>query len=117
MGVMFVCQTATGGVGWSIIPYLSISLSLNTLLTLMIVTRLILYTRNTRNALGITGIGGLCKTIVVMLIESCALYAVSSVLVIGPLGAADSVANLFMATLAQTQVCAPPATPVLGKVV
>ena len=105
MGIMFVYQTAAGSAGWSILPYLSISLSLNTLLTIVIVVRLILHARNTRNALGITGIGGLCKAIIAMLVESCALYALSSLLVIGPLGAENYASNTFLTILGQTQVC------------
>ena len=54
-------------------PYLSVSVSLNILLTLMIVIRLILHTRNVRTAMGMSGIGGLYKTIIVMLIESCVI--------------------------------------------
>ena len=104
MGIMFVYQTAAGSAGWSIIPYLSISLSLNTLLTIVIVIRLILHARNTRNALGITGIGGLSKAIITMLVESCALSALSSLLVIGPLGAENYASNTFLTILGQTQV-------------
>ena len=48
----------------------------------MITIRLILHVRNIRTAMGITGIGGLSKAIVTMLIESCALYAINSLLVI-----------------------------------
>ena len=74
----------------------------------MIVIRLVLHARNTRTALGITGIGGLSRAIIIMLVESCALYAVSSLSVIGPLGAENSASNLFLPILAQTQVCAFP---------
>ena len=109
MGTVFVYQLAQlTGSRWSVIPYLSISLSLNILLTLMIAIRLILHARNTRAALGITKIGGLCKAIVVMLVESCALYAVSSLLFIGPWGAGNNVANFFSALLGYTQVRAFP---------
>ena len=109
MGIAFVYQGAqVDGASWSALPYFSISLSLNILLTLMIVARLILHARDTRTALGIPGMGGLYKTIVIMLIESCALFAVNSLLVIGPLGAENSISNLFMATLAQIEVRAFP---------
>ena len=74
----------------------------------MIVIRLVLQIRNTRTALGITGVGGLGKAIVVMLVESCTLYAVSSLLVVGPLGAENNIWNLFVSLLAQTQVRALP---------
>ena len=43
----------------------------------MVVVRIALHIRNARDAMGLTGIGGLCKAAVAMLIESCALNAVS----------------------------------------
>ena len=105
MGILFTFQTAErSNSNWPGLAYFSVSLSLNVLLTLMIVIRLILHTRNTRNALGIAGIGGLCKTVVTMLIESCALYAVGSVLVIGPWSVQNTVASIFLVILSQTQV-------------
>ena len=106
MGIVLIYQSSvsasTEGV-W-LVAYLSISVSLNVLLTLMIAVRLILHTRNTRIAMGATGLGGLCKAIVTMLIESCALYAVSSLLVVGPVGAVNTTSDLFLPILAQTQV-------------
>ena len=105
MGIVLIRQnTEVTGSMWSAVPYLSISLSLDTLLTLLIVTRLIVYTKNIRTTTGGTGIGGLCKAIITMLIESCALYAVSSLLVIGPWGAGSNAANIFFFVLTQTQV-------------
>lgn len=86
-------------------PYYSISISLNVLLTLLIVTRLVRHSRNVRNALGASArAGGLYKTAVTMLIESCALYAVSYILFIGPWAIGDPVANIFFPILAETQV-------------
>jgi hypothetical protein len=56
----------------------SISLSLNVILTLMITARLILHHRNLRNAIGASsGVSGLYTTIVTILVESCALYAIT----------------------------------------
>ena len=89
---------------WSAIPYFSISLSLNVLLILMIIIRLILHARNTRTALGMAGIGGLYKAIIGMLVESSAIYAVSSLLVIVPWGIRNYTANTFFLIIAQTQV-------------
>ena len=89
---------------WSALPYYSVSLSLNILLTLMIVVRLILHARNTRAALGIAGIGGLCKAIIMVLTESCALFAVNSLLVIGPLAARNTTWSLFMAMIGEIRV-------------
>ena len=85
--------------------YISLSLALNVLLTSMIVVRLILYSRNVRAAMGSqTGIGGLYKSIATMLVESSALFTVSSVLVIGPWAATNAIANVFVRVLAETQV-------------
>ena len=108
MGIALEYQSTKGGLTnaplWAGFPYYSISLSLNILLTLMIVVRLILRARTTRTALGIAGIGGLSKAIVTMLIESCVLYAVSSLLVIGPWGAGNPITSVFLPILDQTQV-------------
>ena len=111
MGIVFNLQNAVPDLSvtpWSGIPYYTISLSLNILLTLMIVIRLILQARDTRIALGMTGIGGLCTAIVTMLTESCVLYAVSSLLVIGPWGADNPITNAFLPILNQAQVRAVP---------
>jgi len=93
-------------VNWATIPYYSISLSLNILLTLMIVIRLILHGRNVRIATGSSaGISGLYNTIATMLIESSALFAVSALLVIGPMATNDiSLLNLTAPILTETQV-------------
>jgi len=113
MGILFIYQTSqpssilnslgsrTG------IPYFSISISLNILLTLLIVIQLITHSRNIRKALGAQGGGGVYNAVVTMLIESSALYAVSSVLFIGPWGANSWVADIFLPILAQNQVIAP----------
>ena len=84
------------------IPYLAISVSLNILLTLMIVIRLILYSRNIRAATGFSGTGGLCRAIITILIESSALYAVSSLLVVGQSNYA--MVDIFLPVLAENQV-------------
>ena len=90
---------------WSAIPYFSISLSLNVLLTLMIIIRLILHTKKIRTALGMAGIGGLCRVIITMLVESCAIFVVSSLLVIGSWAAHENpISNFFTFILPETQV-------------
>jgi len=94
---------------WSTLPFISISLSLNILLTLMIVVRLVMYSRSIRTAMGSpAGIGGLYKSIATMLIESSALFAVSSLLVIGTWATNSTAANAFPPVLAMTQVRAFP---------
>ena len=64
-------------------PCLSISLTLNSLLTIMIVVWLSLHIRNVRAAMGSpAGFGGLYSTIITMILESFALHAVASLLAI-----------------------------------
>ena len=96
------------GIAWSALPRFSISLSLNIILTVVIAVRFVLHAKNTRTALGIPGISGLCKAIDVMPIESCAIYAVSSFLLVGTLGAGSPVSNLFTPTFIEAQVGAFP---------
>jgi len=110
------------------IPYLSISVSLNVLLTLMIVIRLVLHGRIIRNAAGsLAGISGLYKTISTMLIESCALFSVSSLFVVGALTAVvygrtlnalaigGFVVDIFFPILAEIQVRTFPRRPSLRQ--
>ena len=98
-------STEVLGSVWPALAYLSISVSLNVLLTLMIVIRLVLHVRDTRAALGITGTGGLSKAIITMLIESCALYSASSLLVLGPMSAnVNPIASFFIPVLPAAQV-------------
>ena len=107
MGVMFVYQDARSPVTtnyWSAIPYISISISLDLLLTFMIAVRLVVYVRNTRTAMGIVGIGGLCKAIVTMLVESSVIYAVTSLLFLVPWTAGNPTANIFLPILGHAQV-------------
>ena len=105
-GAILIHRSAeVSGSYWPPLTYLSISVSLNVLLTLMIVIRLVLHTRNTRTALGMTGIGGLSKSIITMLVESCALYSVSSSLVLGSMAVNfNPISNFFIPVLTQTQV-------------
>lgn len=83
-------------------PFFTISLSLNVLLTLMIVTRLVLHIRDTRNDTEIQA-GGL-RWCLIVLIESCALYAVTFILFIVPWGAKSRIADIFFPILAEAQV-------------
>jgi len=110
------------------VAYLSISVSLNVLLTLMIVIRLILHGRNVRTATGsLTGTSRLYKTISTMFIESCALFTVASMLVIGALVVyiysvtpyvyfiGRVIVEIFFPILAEIQVRAFPRRPSLGQ--
>lgn len=88
--------------------YFTISSALNVTLTLMIVIRLILHRRNIRTAMGSsTSAGGLYEAIVTILVESCALYAVTFLLFIIPWATGSYIQYVFLQILVQTQVIAP----------
>jgi len=114
--VMLVQQTwqANNGIWDTVVinfglPYFSISISLNVLLTLMVVTRLFLHSKDIRATMGAPGgISGLYKAIITMLVESSALYAVNSLLVIGLWVSGSDVAEIFFPVLAEVQVCPSP---------
>ena len=81
-----------------------ISFSLNFLLTLMIVVRLLLHNRNIRNAIGATsGLGGLYTAVVTMLVESCALYSIAY-LIYTVSEVVGSNAGLLFSAIAEIQV-------------
>jgi len=87
------------------LSYLSISLSLNVFLTLMIVIRLVLHSKNIRSVIGApSGFTGLYKTIVTMLIESSAIYAASSLLFLGSWGSGSHIVEVFSPIHAGIQV-------------
>jgi len=98
------------------VPHLSISVSLNILLTLMIVIRLILHARKVRTATGsLAGISGLYNTVSTMLIESCTLFSITSLLVVGALAVyiysspdismiGGFIVDIFVPILAEIQV-------------
>jgi len=112
MGLLIVIAQGHGWVGiWAVIlreislPYVSVSVSLNVLLTLMIVTRLILHGRNVRAATGSpAGIGGLYKAVGTMLIESSALYSMNSLVLIGLWAVKSDAAGAFLPVIAEVQV-------------
>ena len=108
-GIMILIAQANVGelIGISL-RHLSITVSLNILLTLMIVTRIILHGRNIRaTTASRAGISGLYKTIVTMFIESSALYTVTSLLLIALWAAGSGGSGIFLPIHAETQVCAP----------
>ena len=90
------------------VSYLSISLSLNVLLTLMIVIRLIVHIRDvqktTRDLNGSNRLYTTAATVVTMLIESSALYAVTLVLFVVPYTRDSSVSAIFSAAIGPMQV-------------
>lgn len=69
----------------------------------MIVAKLVLHNRNIRNALG-TQASGLYKAVITVLIESSAIYAITSLLFFGPWVAKNNASDIFLPILAQAQV-------------
>jgi hypothetical protein len=89
------------------ISWLSITLSLNVLLTFMMAARLFLHNRKIRNMGGAPALSSQTHvTVAAMLIESCALYAATLILFIAPWGARVYVEYTFLLLLANVQVCA-----------
>ena len=88
--------------------YVSICLSLNVLLTLMIVIRLLVHIRNLRKATGApggrSGLHTTAAAVVVMLIESYALYATTLVAYIIPWVLQSSSVNVFSEIIGTVQV-------------
>ena len=71
----------------------------------MVVARLFLHNRKVRSALGTqTASSGLYNVIIVMLVESCALYTVTFLLYVGLRAANDTAMNVFFSILLQVQV-------------
>ena len=109
--IYYQCSPSQDSGNWSSfdVPFtvacFSISVALNALLTLLIIVRLILHSRNMRSAMGTTGgASGLYKTIVTMLVESSALYTIGFLLYIGSWGAQSFLVNAFSPLCAETQV-------------
>ena len=86
--------------------YLSVSFAVNILLTLMIIARLVLHSRNIRSATRAqTGAGGdVYKAIITMLVESSALYAASLLPIICLWVVSGPVINTFLPAIAGIQV-------------
>jgi len=85
--------------------YYSLSLSLDVLLTLMIVARIVLHSREFRSAMGsLVKPNRVYGVLVTILVESCALYTVSYLLFLGPWASSSPVCNIFFPMLAANQV-------------
>jgi len=88
--------------------YYSISLSLDVLLTLTIVARIVLHSREFRSAMGsLVKPNRVYKALATILVESCALYTVSYLLFLGPWASSSPVCDIFFPMLASNQVIAP----------
>jgi hypothetical protein len=86
-------------------PYYLISLSLNVLLTLMIITRLVVLGGRVRKVMNApVGVGGLYKAIIASLVESCGLYTFTYILFLVPWYIDSPVSEVFTFVLTQIQV-------------
>ena len=89
------------------VPYFSLSLSLNVLLTLMIIVRLVLHTKRIQSAMGVAaGVSRLYKAIVTALVESCALYTIAFLPLLALSVTDNQSARIFWPILNETQVSA-----------
>lgn len=101
----FYSNTPIVAIGTS---YYSISFSLSIILTLMIIVRLIQYSRNFQSAVGSrAGVGGVYKAVVTALIESYAIYVINFIVFMGTWGTNSSFQLVFSSLLGYTQVIAP----------
>ncbi|KAJ7609352.1 hypothetical protein DFH06DRAFT_1247242 [Mycena polygramma] len=109
MGSLFLYQLfvknpfeAANGINWTL-PYLSLSLSLNIILTLSIGSRLIVWRLRIRRLLGAHH-GSQYTGIASMVVESAALHAVLSLLFLIPDGIGHPLSIIFLQTLMPDQV-------------
>ncbi|KAJ7602491.1 hypothetical protein DFH06DRAFT_1311448 [Mycena polygramma] len=90
------------------IPYYTITAALNVLITAMIATRLLLYRWTLHKVLGTErALTVPYATVASMLVESCVLYAATSILFLVPYGIKNPISNVFIPILIQVQLLAP----------
>lgn len=99
-------KTSAFDTGPWIDPLFGISPSLNIPLTCMIIALHVLNRRDIQNVIGNSAktTSGFHMTVAAVLTESCALYAVRSILYIWPWGGDSLIVNLFFPVTAETQV-------------
>ena len=108
MGIMFLIQVSTtnpyvtNGINFTL-PYLSLSLALNIILTIAIVLRLLTFRYRIVSVLGPT-YGTQYTSIAAMIIESAALYSAVSVTFLVLFGIGNPVSQVFIQSLNQFQV-------------
>ena len=116
MGILWLKQVGTAdqspwdssGINFTI-PYYSMSLALNILVTLLIVARLMLYRRRVRSALGSTH-GMHYTSLAAMVVESAGIYSAYSLLFLVPFAMNHPLAQLFLQGLSPVQVRLAPST-------
>ncbi len=109
-GILFLRQVAipasspwaSGGINWTI-PYFSLSLALNIIVTLMIVGRLLWYRQRIKSLLG-NAHGSHYTSIAAMIVESAAMYSLFTLLFLIFFGLDHPMENIFLQVLSQIQV-------------
>ncbi|TFK49606.1 hypothetical protein OE88DRAFT_1736610 [Heliocybe sulcata] len=110
MGILWLIQVSvtspweSGSLNWTV-PYLSISLALNIILTVAITARLLVYRHRIRSVMG-PGHGKKYVGIAAMLVESASLYTVFSLLVLVPFALNNPLSDVFLQALIQFQATA-----------
>jgi len=94
--------SAADTINWTL-PYLSVAVSLNVVVTLMIVARLLAHRHYMTKVLG-PGHVSHYTGVAAMIVESAALYSAFALLFIIPFGVGNSIANTFLQALSQVQV-------------
>ncbi|KAI9461088.1 hypothetical protein HD554DRAFT_2131070 [Boletus coccyginus] len=110
LGIMFLIQVSTtnayvtNGVNFTL-PYLSLSLALNIILTIAIVLRLLTFRYRVISLLGPKH-GTQYTSIAAMIIESAALYSTVSITFLILFGIGNAVSQVFLQSLSQFQTIA-----------
>lgn len=86
------------------LSYFALSTATNVLLTIMISGRLLMQIRHLSEMVGAVSARGLYTSAATMLIESCALYAIVSLIFMGLYGAGTHASEVVLPTLAQVRV-------------
>ena len=108
LGIMFLIQISTtnpyvtNGINFTL-PYLSLSLALNIILTIAIVLRLLTFRRRVVTLLG-SKHGSQYTSIAAMIVESAALYSTVSFTFLVLFGIGNAVSQVFIQSLSQFQV-------------
>ena len=107
MGLMWLLQISSSGpfenssINWTI-PYFTLSLSLNILVTIAIVLRLLVYRHRIAGVLG-SSHGSQYTSIAAMIVESAAIYSVFSICFLIPFALNSSISQIFLQALGQVQ--------------
>lgn len=108
-GILFLKQVGTvsqspwdsAGINFTI-PYYSMSLALNILVTILIVLRLLVYRHRIVRAMG-AGHGSQYTSLAAMVVESAAIYSGFALLFIVPFALSSPLAQLFLQALSMVQ--------------